>query len=61
MHIDYGKVDEEIVRNSRTSNVKILSDYQGSTLTFETAVQFGDFLNHTPEIARILQYKSLAF
>jgi hypothetical protein len=54
MLIGYGKVDEDTIINSRTSNVKISIDHQGRTSTFETATQFGDFLNHTPEIAEYL-------
>jgi hypothetical protein len=57
MLIGYGKVNEETVRNSRTSNVKISIDHHGRTSTFDTAKQFGDFLKKSPEIAGLLQLK----
>lgn len=57
MLIGYGNVDHERIKKSRTSNTIISISHRGHNFNFDTAKQFGDFLNQTPEIARLLQYR----
>jgi hypothetical protein len=56
MLIKYGKVDEERIKNSRTSGVKLSVLSEGSQFVFDDAFKFAEFLRSSPMIARDLQY-----
>jgi hypothetical protein len=61
MAIGYGKVDEERLKNSRSSNVRVSIWYrtgdQAKEVHFQNAAGLAAFLDENPELAKDLQYK----
>jgi hypothetical protein len=56
MLLGYGKVDEDVIRKSRTSDVTLCIQANGQTYTFVNADQFAEFLKKEKAIARRLQF-----
>lgn len=56
MMIGYTKSDPEILNKTRTSNVQLAINADGTEWTFKNVFDLAYFLDHNPDIALHLQY-----
>lgn len=56
MMIKYGPVDEEQIKNSRTSNLRMFIQYDGKEVEFKDAHHFAKFLKENPDVAKQFQF-----